>query len=334
MGYVLDRGEAANGLKCVSRTHVVPNLISVSPASLSSAVSFVCRFSGDEHAGLRSGMKLQPQQWGAVGYAAMSAPNGVAALKLLDDFQSRLMGGIALRHDIEVNSLRVSGETGGLPRDYGFWSFLLASRLSFIRAVCGNTLAPELVRLPCDPPVCDHALRTMVGGDVGFGADAYSERFGLAAIAESNPSSHPAVHDAMAAIVRRERQEVEGFSGNFSTSAEGLRSFLMDEVGKSMDGGATLTIRDFTARLRLADDLGGQVSTRQLQRRLASAQCGFRDMVGDVRKNRVLTLLRSTNKPLGDIAAEAGYAELSSFYRAVRRWFGMTPMQIREGRAM
>ncbi|MES2091095.1 MAG: helix-turn-helix domain-containing protein [Pseudomonadota bacterium] len=39
--------------------------------------------------------------------------------------------------------------------------------------------------------------------------------------------------------------------------------------------------------------------------------------------------MRLSNLPLPQIAAQAGYAEPSSFHRAVRRWTGMTPLQVR-----
>jgi AraC-like DNA-binding protein len=52
-------------------------------------------------------------------------------------------------------------------------------------------------------------------------------------------------------------------------------------------------------------------------------------MVTMARRERALTQLRTTDLPMAQIAAEAGYAEKSSFYRAVRRWTGMTPQDIR-----
>jgi AraC-like DNA-binding protein len=73
------------------------------------------------------------------------------------------------------------------------------------------------------------------------------------------------------------------------------------------------------------------MSPRQLQRRLADQGLSFKDEVEAVRRQQVLHELRHTNLPLVEVATRAAYAEPSSMHRAVRRWTGQTPAEVRQG---
>lgn len=50
-----------------------------------------------------------------------------------------------------------------------------------------------------------------------------------------------------------------------------------------------------------------------------------------VRMRRARALVEGTRKPIGDIAAEVGFAELAHFSNTFRKHWGMSPSQLREG---
>lgn len=81
------------------------------------------------------------------------------------------------------------------------------------------------------------------------------------------------------------------------------------------------------------DRVAGQLKMhrRQLQRHLARQGLHFETIVDAVRRFRAEDCLRNTGMPLAGIAAMLGYNEQSSFNRACRRWFGATPLRVREG---
>jgi transcriptional regulator GlxA family with amidase domain len=87
---------------------------------------------------------------------------------------------------------------------------------------------------------------------------------------------------------------------------------------------------------RLADDAvqpamrGAAVTPRQLQKRLSDHGLTFKALVEEVRRERALRLLRETDHSMQAIAHDCGYTELSPFHRAVRRWTGLTPAQVRQ----
>ncbi|MDO6824665.1 AraC family transcriptional regulator [Marinobacter sp. 1_MG-2023] len=73
------------------------------------------------------------------------------------------------------------------------------------------------------------------------------------------------------------------------------------------------------------------VSSRTLKRRLADKETNYREIVEWVLKDRAIQLLRYTNQSVSEIAYQLGYADLSNFSRAFRKWTGKSASEFREG---
>lgn len=71
------------------------------------------------------------------------------------------------------------------------------------------------------------------------------------------------------------------------------------------------------------------ISPRTLRRRLIAEGTSFKDLVSKIRKDKAIELLRTTSRPIGQIAAELGYSDLANFYRAFKSWTGRTPGSFR-----
>jgi AraC-like DNA-binding protein len=69
---------------------------------------------------------------------------------------------------------------------------------------------------------------------------------------------------------------------------------------------------------------------RTLQRRLKEEGYIFEDMVDKLRKQDAQNFLAERRMPMAQIAALLGYQEQSSFNRAAKRWFGVTPNSYRK----
>jgi AraC-like DNA-binding protein len=76
-----------------------------------------------------------------------------------------------------------------------------------------------------------------------------------------------------------------------------------------------------------AKDLG--MSRRGLQRKLAARGTSFRELVRSVRCEMALTLLSRREISMSQAADAAGFAELSSFSRAFKKWTGKSPRAYR-----
>ena len=71
------------------------------------------------------------------------------------------------------------------------------------------------------------------------------------------------------------------------------------------------------------------MSTRTLQRRLASAQCSFEAIVDAVRADLALAYLKDSRLSVTQIAEALQFSETSALSRAVRRWHDRSPRELR-----
>jgi AraC-like DNA-binding protein len=78
----------------------------------------------------------------------------------------------------------------------------------------------------------------------------------------------------------------------------------------------------------LAKALG--LHERTLQRRLKAEDTSFEALRDEARRDLAQTYLAQADVPLAHIAEMLGYAEASAFTRAARRWFGMSPRDMRK----
>ena len=73
-------------------------------------------------------------------------------------------------------------------------------------------------------------------------------------------------------------------------------------------------------------------SRRTLQRRLREEGLDFKRLVDDTRRRFSLSYLRDRKHTLAEVACLLGYAEVSAFNSAFRRWTGTTPSAYRHRR--
>ncbi len=106
---------------------------------------------------------------------------------------------------------------------------------------------------------------------------------------------------------------------------------------------ARLETLDFAARVRavITSQLstGGvseagvarevQVTERTMHRRLGRQGTNFSGVLAEVRQKLAERYLRDTDLSLTEIAFMTGFAQLSSFSRAFRKWSGVPPSEFR-----
>lgn len=94
----------------------------------------------------------------------------------------------------------------------------------------------------------------------------------------------------------------------------------------------------FASKLELEtcdlDDVARELKlpARRLRFELARAGTSFSDVLADFRYALARKLLGKTSEPIDNIVYLTGFSEPSTFYRAFKRWSGMTPVQYRESK--
>lgn len=99
---------------------------------------------------------------------------------------------------------------------------------------------------------------------------------------------------------------------------------IANEVASNLAHGAC-TLPHISAKLGM--------SQRAVQRLLEKEGTSFRKLSEEIRRSAAERYLRGTDLPMKEIAYLIGFSELSTFSRAVKSWFGMSPRKFREGSA-
>lgn len=299
------------------------HLSRVPAARLGQALDVACQLLNDPQLPLQAALAVRPQHLGSLGYALMSSPLGEDGLTVYERFQSLLCDDMHAHHRVFKGLIEVRHEplAQALPRNARFWWFLLGARLSFARWVSGRELVPVRIDLPCPRPAHAEAFERLMGCAVRYDTPDCRELMPADWLAWLNPNGDPALHALMQA--RSAQQLAQRPQGHALLT----RARLV--LAAQLDTGQAVQL-DTVAQALSEERQPCATTARQLQKRLAEQGLSFKDLLEEVRRERALRLLRDTEEPMARIAQACGYTELSPFHRAVRRWTGLTPRQVRQ----
>jgi AraC-like DNA-binding protein len=102
-----------------------------------------------------------------------------------------------------------------------------------------------------------------------------------------------------------------------NSAADRVRTLIRDELR-----GGNPTAARIATRLKM--------SVRTLNRLLAGEDTSFRDLLDALRHELAIELLAADDASIAEVGFLLGFAALSSFHRAFRRWTGRTPAEFRQ----
>jgi AraC-like DNA-binding protein len=269
--------------------------------------------SGNPVVGLAAARVPRPASFDVVGYAMMSAPDLRGVLERFVRY-ARIIGGVAtitVADDQEGCRFSLGLNGGGQGAPWQRYAFALMTWLSFFRWIMVRDLRPLAVELtmPANNDLLPY--QEAFGGPLRFGAPANALLFSHADIELPLPTAHAAlanVHERIAGeyLARLDR----------SALSARVRSVMMDCLSDGKPRRATV-----------ARTLG--MSERTLQRRLEEEGSSFRQLLDDTYKELAQRYIERADLSFADVAYVLGFNDRSSFFRAVKRWFGTTPQQYR-----
>ncbi|MFI4979189.1 MAG: AraC family transcriptional regulator ligand-binding domain-containing protein [Nevskiales bacterium] len=184
--------------------------------------------------------------------------------------------------------------------------------MQFARSVTESNYKPLRVRLRCTQRAEVSEYEKVFGCPVEFEAEQNEIYFDPALLEYRSPRWDPdllRLHEELAEkrLSSIERQDlIERIRTVFSQKLE-LEQCDLEDVAQELD-----------------------VPARRLRFELARAGTSFSQLLSDFRYALARKLLRSTEEPIEHIVYLTGFSEPSTFYRAFKRWSGMTPVQYRE----
>ena len=260
------------------------------------------------HFGLLVGERGGPSSLGLVGLLIRQAPDVGTALR-----QAALYLHLHDRGAVVV----LSSQDGVARIAYGIYApgvagseqigeGAIAITCNVVRSLCGADWSPTEVLLASRRPTDVRPYRRFFRAPVRFDADQNALVFPATVLDQRLPHANPELQLLLLDEVHRLDREV---ALDFSTKVRRvLRAGLI--VGRcSADGTAALFA----------------MQRRTLSRRLRAEGKSFEALLAQIRYETARQLLTDTAIPIRQIAEAIGYADVSVFTRAFKRWSGETP---------
>jgi AraC-like DNA-binding protein len=221
--------------------------------------------------------------------------------------------------EIDADQLETCGRLRwwfhGLGRERGRQcvEFSAVNLVRALREMAGESFALLGVSFVHQRSDCVPAFDAFFGCPVRFGAEENAIVLGQGDLARPIRSAD----DRLLAVLRRYCEEVLSRHAERAPAlVERVERMIAERLPQGEAGLSTI-----------ASKLG--VSTRSLTRRLAEHETSFKKLVENIRRDLALRYLEDSGLGLTEIAFLLGYAEVSSFNHAFRRWTGKTPSSVR-----
>lgn len=264
--------------------------------------------------GLAVGMATQASYHGPVGYAAMTAPDVRAMLQVITRFAPLRMQLLEYRYEERDDVCVMSAHERLDMRDCREYVLAANATVLFllVLATTGEPLRQARVSFPFPAPLWVAHYESVFGSAVSFDADYYHVQLPRAFLDTPTITTDRQAHLQSLRDCERLMRDYE--AGGAWTQR--VRNRLLDCQA------------EFPNLEDMADAFA--MSRRTLIRHLKQEGSSYQELLDDVRKEMAMWYLLQTALPVEQVAEQLGYADTSNFSRTFRRWFGMTPRDMRK----
>jgi AraC-like DNA-binding protein len=279
-------------------------------------LSYCVTATGCQHFGLLLGGCSVPSHLGIAGYLLRTAPDvGTALHNLVKYLDLHDQGGVP-RLDITGNQVLLGYviNVTSVDAEDQIYDLTTSIACNVMRALCGAHWNPTGVLLMRRPPDDPALYMKFFRAPLHFNADESAIMFATSWLDHQLPSADPLLQHHL-------ELEADALHASLQTGlTDKLRRLLRQHLSSGQCTAAYIA-RQFG------------MSERTLNRRLLAEGTTFRHELDHVRYHVSQQLLSNTERITTEIAASLGYADVSAFNRAFKRWSGVTPARWRAQRA-
>lgn len=275
----------------------------------------VLELTGDQRLGLRVGAAQHLTAWGLLGFALMACDTLEHAITTGVKYQNLSGAMLVWSAAQEEDSFVLRADLPDPALDPAVAAFLIqeafASVIALIRLTVGPEFTPAHVEFAFPTPSHPEAFGQLFGCAVRFGAAGNRFVLDPARARIAMPGRDPIAYASTLELLDEQLSARRG--------QQELLEVLEISIAQSLPAVPTFAEQ---ARRHSA-------SERTLRRRLADCGTTYEAVVDGVRRERVEQLLRRPEATLRDIAHRAGFSDERALRRAVRRWHGTSPLELR-----
>jgi len=270
--------------------------------------------------GIEAGKRYHVTTYGLWGYAVLSSPTLGMAVSMTSRMLNQTFS--LTTNDVEQlgDQVLVTYHTDHLPPEVR--QFVVdrdrASVLTLQREILGHPMtyvAVQMRRAEPDPELAQ-AYTELFGVRPQFGQAHDRSVFAAALMHEPLPQADP--HTA-ALCEQMCKKLVDARSSRTGVAAQ-VRDRLMRTPGRIPD------MEDIAAEMN--------ITSRTLRRHLTTEGASFRALLEEVRSTLAEELMTSASLTHSEIAERLGYADVTTFIEAFRRWKGVPPSEFRKSQGL
>jgi AraC-like DNA-binding protein len=269
--------------------------------------------SGNPALSLAQHQVVRPAAFDVVGYTMMTCADLRGAFERLIRYMLILSDALTLTMHEEAGAYRLTfvlfGGDRPIPRQR--IEFIYVTVLGFVRWISRPDIAPLVVELAYPGPADLAPYQAVFKGKVLFDTTRNSLLFSRDDMRAALPTFNPQLAEMH-----------ERFAGEY------LRHFDQKQISYRVREAIIKKLPDGEPR---RDEVAGELrmSERTLQRRLEEEETSFLQLLDDTRRELADQYLGRLHLSLGQAAYLLGFSDQSSFFRACRRWFNLSPGQYR-----
>ncbi|MAA64292.1 MAG: AraC family transcriptional regulator [Alteromonadaceae bacterium] len=269
---------------------------------------------GDPDIGLHLGQALPTYKGQVLEYLFLSSPNFGEGLRRALNYQ-RLLS------DAANNEFFIDGDEACIVLDAAsdevrrlkhFTECFVQGLMTFFRSITDGRFECSRIEFEHERNERQDHVADVLGCNVVFGAEENRMYFPARFLSHPSPHAEPellALHERLASeqVARLEKKDIVG-------QVERIVAELLDSGEVTLDS--------------VAERL--DIKPRTLRTRLTEAETSFNQVLADFRYRLARQLLATTDESIDEIVYLTGFSEPSTFYRAFKRWSGMTPIEYRK----